>query len=45
MIDISEGKQTEISLQEALHNLEQTNQHLEIRVQQRTVALTQEKKN
>jgi two-component system, NtrC family, sensor kinase len=43
LIDISERKQTEISLQEALHNLEQINQQLEIRVQQRTIALTQEK--
>ncbi|MEA5503029.1 PAS domain S-box protein [Halotia wernerae UHCC 0503] len=43
LIDISERKQTELSLQEALHNLEQTNQQLEIRVQQRTIALTQEK--
>jgi len=43
LIDITGRKQTEISLQEALHNLAQTNQQLEIRVQQRTIALTQEK--
>ncbi|HEY9800443.1 MAG TPA: PAS domain S-box protein [Leptolyngbyaceae cyanobacterium] len=43
LIDITGRKQTEISLQEALHNLAQTNQQLEMRVQQRTMALTQEK--
>lgn len=43
LIDISERKQAELFLQEALHNLEQTNQQLEYRVQQRTIALTQEK--
>jgi two-component system NtrC family sensor kinase len=42
-IDISECKQTELSLQEALHNREQINQQLEFRVQQRTIALTQQK--
>jgi PAS domain S-box-containing protein len=43
LIDITERKQTELSLQAALHNLEQINQQLEVRVQQRTIALTQEK--
>ncbi|MDZ7958038.1 MAG: PAS domain-containing protein [Aulosira sp. DedQUE10] len=43
IIDISEPKQTEISLQEALSKLEQVNQQLETRVQQRTIALSQEK--
>jgi two-component system, NtrC family, sensor kinase len=41
--DITLRKLTELSLQEVLHNLEQTNEQLEIRVQQRTIALTQEK--
>ncbi|BAY64233.1 integral membrane sensor signal transduction histidine kinase [Calothrix brevissima NIES-22] len=43
IIDISERKQTEISLQEALSRLAQANQYLETRVQQRTIALLQEK--
>ncbi|QLE57988.1 PAS domain S-box protein [Nostoc sp. TCL26-01] len=43
LIDISDRKQTELSLQKVLYHLEQTNQELELRVQQRTVALTQEK--
>ncbi|WP_224091919.1 PAS domain S-box protein [Nostoc sp. MS1] len=43
LIDITERKQTELSLQEVLLRLEQTNQQLEVRVEQRTIALTQEK--
>ncbi|MDZ8055183.1 MAG: PAS domain S-box protein [Aulosira sp. ZfuVER01] len=43
IIDISERKQTELSLQEALNRLEQAKQELETRVQQRTIALSQEK--
>ncbi|BAZ51750.1 integral membrane sensor signal transduction histidine kinase [Nostoc sp. NIES-4103] len=43
LIDISDRKQTELSLQQALKDLEQANKQLETRVQQRTVALSQEK--
>ncbi len=42
-IDISDRKQAEISLQAALKRLEQVNQELETRVEQRTIALSQEK--
>ncbi|QIR36826.1 PAS domain S-box protein [Tolypothrix sp. PCC 7910] len=43
LIDITERKQAELSLQKVLINLEQINQQLEVRVEQRTIALTQEK--
>jgi two-component system, NtrC family, sensor kinase len=43
IIDISDRKQTEISLQEALSRLAQANHCLETRVQERTIALIQEK--
>ncbi|MBD2503747.1 PAS domain S-box protein [Anabaena azotica] len=43
LIDITGRKQTEFLLHEALDNLAQTNQQLEMRVQRRTIALTQEK--
>ncbi|WP_066381762.1 MULTISPECIES: PAS domain S-box protein [unclassified Anabaena] len=43
LLDISQRKQAEISLQAALKQLAQTNQELEFRVQQRTLALHQEK--
>ncbi|RCJ30078.1 PAS domain-containing sensor histidine kinase [Nostoc minutum NIES-26] len=43
LIDISDRKQIELSLQEAFKELEQVNKELETRVQQRTTALSQEK--